>query len=424
MRALLLVCLIVLRLGAQASVADRAAVARAAARRAQEATRTGNTDAAWREWQHAVAAWPVQPVYVERLALMAAARGDTTQLRDAVERLRAMQAGDRILRDSATRALARRVPAVQRALDALTAAIAPVPRSVVDTVHRDTLFFAEGLRVDAASGAHYITSVRQRAVLRVGRDGRGTLLRDSAVTHGPVLGVALSTDRASLWLTTASLPQLVPNQPAGTTAELLRVRSADGALLQRLQLGDGTGTPGEITVTPQGEVLVSDGTLGVLYRLPPGASTPRIVRHPLLRSPQGIAVSADGRTAHVADWAIGLLRWDLATDSLVRLAEPDGGTLVGIDGLSRWTSWLVGVQNGVTPARIVGIALDASGRTITRVRTLDRQPYDGEATVGDVHGDTFTFVASSHWPFHGDDGTRRPGASLPPVVLRRLRLDF
>jgi hypothetical protein len=217
---------------------------------------------------------------------------------------------------------------------------------------------------------------------------------------------------------------LVPNHPPQATAELLQLRLADGTLTQRVPLGDGTGTPGEITITPQGEVLVSDGTLGVLYRLPRGASAVRVVRHPLLRSPQGIAVSADGRSAHVADWAIGLLHWDLATNSIVRLSEPDGGTLIGIDGLARRGSWLIGVQNGITPARIVGISLDASGRTITRLRTLDRQRYEGEPTVGDVHGDTFTFISSSHWPFYGDDGARLRGAPLPPVVLRRLRLDF
>jgi hypothetical protein len=366
----------------------------------------------------------VQAAYVERLAMVAAARADSSILLHAIRLLTRMQSADRILQDSTTRERGRQLPTVQAALDDLAAAVADVSNSEAETVYGDSLFFAEGLRTDPRSGVRYVTSVQRRNVLRLGADGRRTLLLDSAAARGAVLGVAPAPDGQSIWVTTASLPRLAPAQPASTKAELLKLRAVDGRIVGRWPLGDGTGTPGEIAVTSAGEVLVSDGTRGLLYRLPAGATDVRTVHNPLLRSPQGIALSSDARTAWIADWTIGLLRWELSTDSITRLAEPDGGTLLGIDGLARYKSWLIGVQNGISPSRIVGIELDAAGSSIRQIRTLDRQRYEGEPTVGAVDGDMYLFVASSHWPFYNDDGTRRAGSSLPPVVLRRLWLTF
>jgi hypothetical protein len=422
-RALVALCLAT-SLAAQTPATDSAAVARAAVQRALAATRAGAADLAWRELQRAASAWPVQPAYVERLAMVAAARADSTVLLHSIRVLTRMQSADRILQDSTTRERGRALPTVQAALDDLAAAVADVTNSEAETVYDDSLFFAEGLRTDSQSGVRYVTSVHRRNVLRLGAQGSSSLLIDSTIARGAVLGVAPSPDGQSIWVTTTSLPRLAPEQPPSTKAELLRLHALDGRLLGRWLLGDGTGTPGEIAVTSAGEVLVSDGTRGLLYRLPVGAPVVRTVRHPLLRSPQGIALSSDARTAWIADWTIGLLRWELSTDSITRLAEPSGGTLLGIDGLARHSSWLIGVQNGLSPARIVGIELDAAGASIRQIRTLDRQRYEGEPTVGTVEGDLYQFVASSHWPFYNDDGRRRVGSALPPVVLRRLRLTF
>jgi streptogramin lyase len=206
-------------------------------------------------------------------------------------------------------------------------------------------------------------------------------------------------------------------------AELLRVRLSDGAIVARWTLGDGTGTPGAIALPPGGDVLVSDGARGLLHRLRAGAGTLETIASPLLRSPQGIAPDADGTVAWVADWSHGLLRWDLRTDSVTAVVTPDDAALLGIDGLRRWGDRLIGVQNGVSPARIVGVTLDEKGRAVRRVRTLDRPTMEGEPTVGVIVGARYLYVSSSAWAFWTDDGKRRPGtAPLPAVIVRELLL--
>ena len=296
------------------------------------------------------------------------------------------------------------------------------------TLSLDTLFFAEGIDIDSRNGAIYVTSIRHRNVYVVDADQQlrpFVQLPSSGYAMSAATGVVVDGARERLWIVTAGLRHMAAYRPSDSaSSELVEVGLADGVVHRRWTLGDGTGTPGEIALTPTGDVLVSDGTRGVLYRLDSGAVAPRTVRSPLLRSPQGIAVSSDGRVAWVADWSRGILRWNLETDTITAVPLHDGQILRGVDGLRRAGERLIGVQNGTDRARIVAIALSPAGDRIADIQTLDRAPaYEGEPTVCAIHGDRYVFVASSSWPFFKETGERRAGTgSLPPVVVRELRL--
>jgi DNA-binding beta-propeller fold protein YncE len=328
----------------------------------------------------------------------------------------------------------RRLQAAARvALDRTPARPSEVPVIAQGTagarvVDPDTSFFAEGLAVDPRDGTLFVTSIRHRDVLVVPSTGQTRWLlrgRGDTATVGAVMGAALDTARATLWLTTARLAQMAPRAgDAAVRAEVLQVSYPDGAIRARFTLGAGDGTPGEIALAADGTVLVSDGVHGALYRLRPGAATLETVRSPALRSPQGIAVRPDGRVAYVADWSRGLLHWDLATDSLTPVTAADGRTLRGVDGLRMHDGVLLGIQNGATPNRVLRVTLDAPGRAIAGAAVLDApEALEGEMTVGVVLGGRFVYVASSAWPFWAEDGARRaPERALPPVVLRAVPL--
>jgi hypothetical protein len=129
--------------------------------------------------------------------------------------------------------------------------------------------------------------------------------------------------------------------------------------------------------------------------------------------------------AYVADWSRGLMAWDLSTGAVHKVADPEGESLRGMDGLRWWRGGLIGVQNGRAPARIVELTLADDGRAVRSIRTLDQpSAADGEATVGAVVGSRYLYVASSAWPFWTDDGVRRAAErSLPPVIVRELQLE-
>ena len=409
------------------SPAGRANVARDAWRRAAAAERAGLADSVWADVKRAQAAWPAQPAYTEALARLAARRSDDSVLHRALRTLAAQEAGGVVARDSAVRAAAQRTPGGAEAFAQLQRRLAPDERSQPRVISPDTTFFPEGMDVDPRTGDIYVTSLRHRMVYAVSPGGVVTpALRGDSATIAAPFGVALDASRDVLWITTAGVAHMSGYAPADSArAELVRVRRADGAITGRWALGGGTGMPGELALSPRGDVLVSDAVLGRLYRLRANTAALDIVEHPLLRSPQGIAVDGRGRVAWVADWSHGLLRWDLETDSLAPVATPDDVTLLGIDGLRRAGTRLIGVQNGIAPPRIVEIELDESGSAVRAVRTLDRpSQLEGEPTVGAVWNARYVYVASSAWPFWTDAGRRREGTGpLPPVVVRELSLD-
>jgi sugar lactone lactonase YvrE len=420
--ATLLTAAVVGPAGAQDDAAARSQAAREAYRRAAAAERAGQADSAYAEVSRAQRSWPEQPAYTEQLARMAARRGDIANLDRALAQLARQGTGGAAALDSAVRRVAGASSGIAARLRALDSALAPVEGATSRLVTGDTAFWPEGLDVDPRDGALLVTSIRHRNVLRVAPDGATRWLLADSARPAAVMGVAVDAVRDLLWLTTAGHRAMSGFTAADTAAsELLLVRG--GRIARRWRLGDGTGIPGELAVAPDGEVVVSDAVKGRLYRLTPGAESLVTLAHPLLRSAQGIAFSADGGTAWIADWSHGLLRWERATGEISAVTAADGATLVGIDGLRRVGERLLGVQNGVSPARVIEIALSPDGRRASKVRVLDRPGrLDGEPTVGAIVGGNFVYVASSHWPFWSDDLRRLGPSPLPPVTLRAVPL--
>jgi sugar lactone lactonase YvrE len=410
---------------AQDDAVARSQVARTALRRAAQSERAGQADSAYADVRRAQAAWPEQPAYSETLARWAARRGDTASLGRALDALTAQGSGGAAARDTAVRRVAAEVTSIGRRFAALESALAPVGGSSARTVHADSMFWPEGIDADPRDGTLYITSLRHRDVLVVTRSGTTRwLLGAQQPKPSAVFGVVVDVARDVAWLTAGAHRAMDGHGAADSaSSEVLRVGLADGRVQRRWRLGDGAGIPGELGLAPDGEVVVSDAILGRLYRLRPGVDTLETISHPLLRSPQGIAFSADGGIAWVADWSHGLLRWDRATGDIRGVTLGSGATTLGIDGLRRAGAQLIGVQNGVAPPRVVGIRLSVDGAHAIAITVLDR-PAEviGEPTVGTIVDDRYVYVASSHWPFWTDDVKRLGARPLPAVILREFAL--
>jgi sugar lactone lactonase YvrE len=203
-------------------------------------------------------------------------------------------------------------------------------------------------------------------------------------------------------------------------AALLRIDPRTGRIERRwdLPVVPGGHVLGDVALGPRGEVYVSDSNQPVLYRLRPGVDTLERFRHPLFRGLQGMAVTPDGRSVYVADYAHGLLRLRVADGVVVRLADAPGSTSLGCDGIVLHRGAIVAVQNGVAPARIVRFALDPGGDRIVAVQVLDQQPaLAPEPTIGTMVGDRFVYVANGQFDAHDDDGRRLPNTTLDGARL-------
>jgi hypothetical protein len=114
---------------------------------------------------------------------------------------------------------------------------------------------------------------------------------------------------------------------------------------------------------------------------------------------------------------------DLKTRKAVLLPVADPVLALGIDALSWTGAGLVGVQNGVTPQRVVRLTLDDAGRRIVRSEVLDRaHPAYNEPTLSVVAGDELYYIADGQWERFGEDGSVADSSVLRPTVVLRLRL--
>ena len=358
------------------------------------------------------------------LASACAMAGDTGGAFAMLRRFAALGYTADVMADSDFATL-RSLPAFDAIRHSLSRNAEPLMRSQAAFTLPERDLLTEGIAYDPHTGAFFVGSVHHRKILRVDRSGRVrefvTAARDGLWAP---LGMRADSARGLLWVATAALPQMVgfDSADAGRSG-LVAFDLTTGALRGRYLVRP-DGAPhalGDVTVSRGGDVYASDSRGPGLYRVRAGTdSLERFLTSPLLLSAQGVALDRDERTLYVADYARGLLSVDLATGEIRLVPAVDGVVALGIDGLYAVGGELVGVQNGVSPARVVRLHLDGAGRRIVAADVLERaRPDYAEPTLGVVVGRALYYVANSQWERFHDDGTiDSPRDLVAPLVLR------
>ena len=302
---------------------------------------------------------------------------------------------------------------------------APVARSQVAFRLPQKDLLTEGIAYDPETRAFFVSSVHRRKIVR--RDADGTVT--DFVTEGReglegVLGLAVDAKRRLLWAVTAALPQMQGWDPSleGTSAlvafDLKSGKRVIRAALPRV----GKHALNDLAIAANGDVYATDSLDSGVYRLRAGAKTLGAFVPPgVFRSPQGIAFAADGRGAYVADYVDGIWLVDLATGKREAVAGPRDVPLQGVDALAIHGKDLVVSQNGIAPARIARLALDASGRRVESGEILEMNtPLVEEPTLGVVVGDDFIYVANAQWERLDNDGKLKSEFLEPTIACVAL----
>jgi hypothetical protein len=404
------------------ATSDSAAVARAAYRRASQAT---DPAVALREIGRSVSAWPAQPAYHWAMALLAAGARDTTAVLNELEAYGSLALGRDLaaIKDLAWLAGLPRFEKVRAQHDVNRAPIAA--SRVVHSVD-DSTFWPEAVDYDPIARAYFVSSVRRGSIMRIEANGRSTTFWPGDLSRSAVLGLRVDSKRRSLWITTSGIPQRASFMPGDSAnASILQLSLDDGRLRRRFDLPVTRGghVLGDVSIGPAGDVFVTDSKHPVLYRLRPDGASLEATMHPLFYSLQGTAPTEDGRTLYIADYSHGLLRLDLATGQIIRLPDAPHSTSVGCDGLSWYRQSLICVQNGLAPARVTQFRLAPSGLAIAAVDVIDRNfTIADEPTLGVIVGDEFIYVANSQWEKHDAAGKRLAGPALRGPILLGVKI--
>ena len=403
---------------------DSAAVARVSYGRATAALRANDQRTAKAEAARAANAWPTQPTYLWARVVIGMRMRDTATVLEALTRYANLGLGRDLTPDSAMRQLLDH-PSFREVARAHATNSAPWVRGQPWAVLPDSSFYPEGIDVDPRSGLTYVASIRHRTIAEL--TPRGDYVREllprGGVGLGAFMAVRVDAQRGVLWATTSGIPQMAGYVPADSNIHaLLRLNIATGEIEKRWDLAPSPNghTLGDVAVGPLGDVFVSDSRDPVLYRLPADSTELRPIRHTLFRSLQGVAPMPGGRVVVVADYSHGLLKVDVFSGEVTRIADGPNMTSLGCDGVSWHDGAIIAVQNGVFPPRIMRFDLDSSWTKITRATLLDRNSQVAdEPTIGTVVGDDFVYVANSQWEKYTANGELQARAPLRrPVIIR------
>ena len=298
---------------------------------------------------------------------------------------------------------------------------------VATTPERDLI--AEDLATDPRDGSRYVSSVRAGKVLRLDPGGGWSdFLMPTELAAWGLYALVVDPSRDRMWISSVAgaVSPSYRSSDHGRSA-VLRVDLRSRTIERRYELADGKEHAlGDMALSADGAVYVSDGLGGGVYRIGPEANAQLspLVLAGLMRSPQTPVPLPDGTRLLVPDYSRGVAVIDLNRPGAVTwLKHAPEIALYGIDGLYLRGHDLIAIQNGTVPERLLLLRLDPDFTRITGWTVLlARAPGMGDPTHGFVAGGQFQFIANSSWDRVDEQGRLGAAATADNPALWSIEL--
>ena len=315
-------------------------------------------------------------------------------------------------------------PEFKLILKRFEASKAPIIKSSTAFTLNEKGLITEGLAYDPLEETFFVSSVHKRKILSVSKSGDAKTFASEQDGLFSALGMAVDAKRRHLWVTTTAFPQMVnfKKEEDGASA-VFKFDLRTKKIVKKYVLSNATGKHalGDLIIQSNGDVFTTDSLSPAVYVIRSQKDEIELyLEDPGFGSPQGLAFSNGERHLFMADYSTGLFDIDVKTKKVTHLAALAGATLLGIDGLYFHNGSLIGVQNGVTPQRVVRVSLSKDLGRVERLEVLEaNNPVFLEPTLGVLVKDTFFFIANSQWPLVDENGKLAAEDKLQdPVVLK------
>lgn len=286
------------------------------------------------------------------------------------------------------------------------------------------LAMPEALAMDRAANRLFVGSLRDGNIHVRGPDGEWRIFAgpDSVEGLNGVFGLDVDAERGHLWVATGHAPQFVGfDAEAAPQTALLKLDLETGERLAEHTIGESARSHllGSVIVASDGTVFAADTRHPLVFRLAPEAESLELFfGSPNFSSLRGLALSGDNRLLYVADYELGV--FIVSTDGARQawqLAVPETLNMGGIDGIYWWNQYLVVIQNGISPQRVLRLQLGSEGLGVTAVDPVlaALEEFD-TPTFGVMDGSRLVMLSGSHWQ-HVDGRGRALAGSLPPIRL-------
>ncbi len=287
-----------------------------------------------------------------------------------------------------------------------------LPVAVEDAGHFTSGDFSPGgLTCDAVSKRFVFGDRpgRKLMVVAEGSDHSIDLTRADVAGFLDVTALDIDTTNGNLWVASA--------EADGRGATLHRVQLISGRPIASFNLPEtlAPAIPVDVAMS-SGGVLVLDALQHRVLILRTGASSLSVLADLGDAAPLSLTASRQDGVAYVTH-RDGLLAVDLKTRAVGSVTGPKTEPLSGIERLRRYGGGLVGLQTLPDGSRrLVRLTLDASGRTVTRLRVLDVPIPSGPAAIPlAVCGNTLGYLLGAP-----ATSTQLPGTAW---TIRRIQLN-
>lgn len=292
----------------------------------------------------------------------------------------------------------------------------------------DYLF--DALAWDAKRGRLLVGSARDGAIRGVDAHGKLVDFITPNADNG-LWGVdALCVDAARGKLYVASSASAIYQGFNGDNAGKAGIFEFDltsGKLLHKytFKQSDGAHRLTSMVAGSDGHVYAADSARKQVFKLEDGALK-EILNNAKLTGITGLALSGDGRTLYLADYALGIFGYDLAKGQAF---EPpyDATRLVlgGIVGMYWYDGTLAIIENGMVPKRAMRLQLSKDGRSIVSAMPLDvAQAAFAGLGAGAVGGDKLYYIVNRQDSLYDSRGVLVDADKLAPTQIFRSNLRF
>jgi hypothetical protein len=294
-----------------------------------------------------------------------------------------------------------------------------------------------------SEGSFYVSSIQHHMLYRLSLPKAGSkecvmqeLPLAEEARRWPTLAVSADPMRNVLWMTASAMPGFTgfPKEDEGK-ALLMEVDAASGKVLRRFDPATtGPAVLGDMCVTENGTVYVTDSIGGGVYRLHGDLQTAKLEKiADGLFSPQTPVLARDGKRLFVADYTMGVAVIELPpanvaaspTAKITYLPHPENVAVVALDGLYLSGDSLIGIQNGTDPARILRLRLNRAQTEITGAEVIEQATERMGDPTHAVAVDGWFYVSANVGWSKVDDNTGRlkPGEKFTPPVLLRFPVE-
>jgi len=285
----------------------------------------------------------------------------------------------------------------------------------------DSRLLAEDLDYDPRAQQFLVTSVREKKIISVAKGVMHDFAR--APDDWPMLAIKVDSRRGLVWATEVAIEGFVFAAASDWGRSAVLCYDLRSGKLRRRVEGPPGSALGDMTLTEDGDAIVSDGEGGGVYRVLLENDALERLDNGDFVSPQTPAMLPDGKHIFVPDYVRGIGRLDLATRQVQWLSTENRFALNGIDGLYFDRGRLMAVQNGTSPERVVAFTLNATLTRIESEKIIERSTSTmGDPTHGVTIDDHFYYIANSGWDLVDDHGNVKPGGEpSAPRVMRVSR---